>query len=63
MKGKKELVYRCRHQECPLDHCQCGTHDVDHKCDIPELNMSPEQLEMQQQVQDAERAAGWDPNP
>ena len=43
---------------CPLDHCQCGTHDVDnlhHTC--------KEEPEYDPEILAAERAAGWDPNP
>ena len=51
------ITYQEREVGCPLDHCQCGTHDVDnlyHKCEVPDYD--PE-------IEAAERAAGWDPEP
>lgn len=49
-----------REAGCPLDHCSCGTHDAnneEHGC--PEDDYSGHDDE----VRDAERRAGWDPNP
>lgn len=40
---------------CPLDHCACNTHDVDHEC--------YEHDDHDDDVREAERNAGWDPNP
>ena len=43
---------------CPLDHCPCGTHDVDnlyHECEM--------RSELDAEIAAAEAAAGWDPNP
>ena len=43
---------------CPLDHCACGTHDVEnkqHKCKIDD--------EYDDEIYAAELAAGWDANP
>jgi hypothetical protein len=44
---------------CPLDHCECGTHDADN-----ELHLCPPPLDdAQQAARNAELAAGWDQNP
>jgi hypothetical protein len=43
---------------CPLDHCECGTHDVDN-----EHHVCPGEVERCEDIEAAERAAGWDPNP
>ncbi len=45
---------------CPLDHCGCGTHDVEgeyHECKEPEYD------ELAEEIRHAEMMAGWDPNP
>lgn len=69
MNIKNYTLSKCRYNEtatsfaarevgCPLDHCMCGTHDSGenrHKCKVP--------TERDEEIAEAERAAGWDPNP
>ena len=56
--GIKKCKWMEREVGCPLDHCACGTHDVnnkEHEC--------KEEPEFDEDIAAAERAAGWDPNP
>lgn len=51
-------------RDCELDHCSCGTHDVHeqmHSCPTEEEREVESAL--QQHVEEAERAAGWDATP
>ncbi len=46
-----------REAGCPLDHCECGTHDTaneQHECVIDEYEPD---------IHEAELRAGWDSNP
>jgi len=51
---KQATTWQEREVGCPLDHCQCGTHDPHHDCE-------PDQED--EEIKAAELAAGWDPNP
>lgn len=70
MKKKKNFLFltkKCdvsrwswqqREVGCPLDHCVCGTHDVEnkhHECMFPD--------DEDEDIRHAEMLAGWDPNP
>ena len=62
---------------CPLDHCECGTHDVSqefHDCGTdghfkrcPDCNdfHDPKSVSCEElaEIRQAEADAGWDPNP
>lgn len=51
-------IWQEREVGCPLDHCACGTHNIEnkeHECE-EESDIDPE-------IAAAELSAGWDPNP
>lgn len=52
--NQRSMTFAAREAGCPLDHCECGTHDVEHKCVFPEYD---------EEVAAAERAAGWSSQP
>lgn len=51
---KNAMTLAAREAGCPLDHCECGTHDIEHKCVFTEHD---------EEVAAAERASGWSRQP
>lgn len=49
---------KCKVTECALDHCICGTHDANN-----EEHICKETNDLDEEIIEAERHAGWDPNP